>query len=60
MEDIQVGSIIRAVRIRRGMSQTQVAAAAGVSRAMVSLIEYGDLERTSLCAIRRVAGEMDV
>ena len=35
MDDVQVGSIIRSVRIRRGLTQTQVAEAARVSRSMV-------------------------
>lgn len=60
MDDVQVGSVIRAVRIRRGMSQAQVAGAAGVGRSTVSLIERGDLERTSLRLIRRIAGAVGV
>ncbi len=55
VDDVQVGSAIRAVRIRRGLTQAQVAAAAGVSRPMVSLVESGGLERTSLGAVRRIA-----
>jgi transcriptional regulator with XRE-family HTH domain len=38
------------------MSQLQVAAAAGISRSLVSRLEAGDLEPTSLGLIRRVAG----
>ncbi len=55
MNDIQVGSVIRAVRIRRGLRQSDVADAAGVSQATVSLIERGGLEGTSLKLVRRVA-----
>ncbi len=55
---MQVGSVIRAVRIRRGMRQADVAVAAGVSPAAVSLIEHGGLERTSLRAVRRVAAAL--
>jgi transcriptional regulator with XRE-family HTH domain len=57
---VQVGSVIRAVRIRRGLRQSDVAAAAGVSRPMVSLIECGGLERTPLRVVRRVAGALGV
>ena len=60
MDDVQVGSIIRAVRIRRGMSQAQVATEAGLSRALVSQIERGGLEDTSVRNIRRVAGAVGV
>jgi transcriptional regulator with XRE-family HTH domain len=60
MEDAQVGSVIRAVRIRRGLRQSDVAEAAGVSQAIVSAVENGDLERTSLHLVRRVAGAVGV
>lgn len=60
MNDAQVGSVFRAVRIRRGLTQAQVAAAAGVSRAVVSLMERGALEGTSLRLIRRVSDVLGV
>jgi transcriptional regulator with XRE-family HTH domain len=60
MDDAQVGSVIRAVRIRRGLRQSDVAAAAGVSQAVVSSIENGGLEGTSLRLIRRVATAVGV
>jgi transcriptional regulator with XRE-family HTH domain len=60
MNDAQVGSVFRAVRIRRGLTQAQVAEAAGVSRAVVSLVERGVLEGTSLRLIRRVSDVLGV
>ncbi len=60
MDDVRVGSAIRAVRIRRGLRQSDVAAAAGVSRALVSSVERGILEATSLRALRRVAAAAGV
>jgi transcriptional regulator with XRE-family HTH domain len=48
------------VRLKRGMSQGQVAAGAGVSRSMVSQIEAGGLEETSLGIIRRVSAALGV
>jgi transcriptional regulator with XRE-family HTH domain len=56
MNDVQIGSAVRAVRIRRGMSQAEVAASAGLSRSVVSAVERGQLEVTSLRLVRRVAG----
>lgn len=60
MEDARVGSVFRVVRIRRGLSQAQVAEAAGVSRSVVSLIERGGLEGTALRLIRLVAAVLGV
>ena len=60
MDDVQVGSVIRSVRIRRGLRQSDVAATAGVSQAIVSAIERGDFETTSLCLVRRVATAVGV
>ena len=42
------------------MSQSQLAAAAGVSRALVSTMERGFLERTSLALVRRVSLQLGV
>jgi transcriptional regulator with XRE-family HTH domain len=60
MNDAQVGSVFRAVRIRRGQTQALVAESAGVSRAVVSMLERGSLEATSLRLVRRVAGALGV
>jgi transcriptional regulator with XRE-family HTH domain len=55
MDDARVGSIFRAVRIRRGLTQSEVGAAAGCSRPVVSVIERGGMEQTSLRTVRSVA-----
>jgi transcriptional regulator with XRE-family HTH domain len=60
MDDVRVGSIIRAVRIRRRLRQSDVADAACVSRALVSIVERGGLEELSLRSIRRVAAAVGV
>ena len=60
MDDVQVGSVIRAVRIRRALRQSDVAALSGVSQSVVSSIERGGLEETSLRSIRRVAAAVGV
>ena len=60
MNDVEVGAAIRSVRIRRGLRQRDVADAAGVSQALVSLIEHGRLEETSLKLVRRVGAAVGV
>ena len=60
MDFAKVGSVFRAVRIRRGMSQSQVAEAAGVSRTAVSTIERGLLEDSSLRIIGRVSAALGI
>ena len=40
--------------MRRGMSQAELAAAAGVSDSLVSIVERGELERVSLRSLRRL------
>jgi transcriptional regulator with XRE-family HTH domain len=47
--------VFRAVRIRRRLTQDEVAAAAGVSQSTVSSLELGALEAASFATIRRVA-----
>jgi transcriptional regulator with XRE-family HTH domain len=52
MDDQRLGAAIRAVRIRRGLRQQDLADASGVSR--------GHFETLSLAAIRRVVAAVDV
>lgn len=59
MDDIRVGARFRALRHRLAWRQVDLAAKAGVSHGVVSLIERGRLERVTLGRIRRVAREMD-
>jgi transcriptional regulator with XRE-family HTH domain len=60
MEDIRVGSSVRAVRLRRGLRQSDVAALAGVSQSTVSLVERGHLAGLTVASVRAVAGAVDV
>jgi transcriptional regulator with XRE-family HTH domain len=60
MDDAQIGSVFRAVRLRLGLTQGQVAAKAGSSRPIVSLIERGGVEQTSLRAARAVARSLGI
>lgn len=60
MNDQRVGSAFRAVRIRRGWRQSDVAKRARVSAGAVSLIERGHVERVSLPVLRRVAAVLEI
>lgn len=51
---------MRAVRHRRGWRQVDVAARAGVSHTLVSLVERGHCDQMSLSALRAVAATLDV
>jgi transcriptional regulator with XRE-family HTH domain len=60
MDDLRVGAAFRAVRIRRQWRQADVAARAGVSRAFVSLVERGHLDRVSLGTLRTLGRTLDI
>jgi len=60
MDDLKVGMAIRAVRRRRGLRQTDVAALSGLSQNVVSQIERGQLEHVSLGSLRRVCSCLEV
>src|ERR1700690_595708 len=58
MDDAQLGSAIRAVRIKQGLTRAELRARVDVSRSIVSLIERGRAEETTLATIRRVAASL--
>ncbi len=60
MQDARVGAAFRAVRLRRGWRQADVAHRARVSPGVVSLIERGHLDRVSVPAFRRVAAALEI
>jgi transcriptional regulator with XRE-family HTH domain len=60
MDDQRFGSAIRAVRIKRGWTQEQLAQRSGVSRATISRLERGHPGTFSLNVIRRVATALDI
>jgi transcriptional regulator with XRE-family HTH domain len=59
VDDVKVGALFRALRIRRGWRQADLAARAQVSRSAISRIERGDLGRISLATLRSVARALD-
>ena len=60
MDDQRAGAVLRAVRVRRGWRQADVASKARISRASVSRAERGHLEQLSLATLRRIGGVLDV
>ncbi|HEU0244319.1 MAG TPA: helix-turn-helix domain-containing protein [Candidatus Limnocylindrales bacterium] len=60
MDDLAVGRILRAVRVRRGLRQSDLAAAAGVSQSTVSRLERGVLGPVPISKLRAVAEALEV
>ena len=60
MDDLAVGRLLRAVRVRRAWRQEDLARAAGLSRQTVSRVELGRLEGVPLGSLRRVFAAVDV
>ena len=60
MDARRLGSLVRAVRIRKGLRQQDVAGSAGVGRATVSRLESGNIGRLSLDTVERIAAVVDV
>lgn len=54
MDDIRVGAALRALRLRAGLRQRDLADRAGVSQSLISAIEGGRLETCTLAVVRRV------
>ena len=60
MDALRLGSVVRAVRLRKGWRQADVAVAASVSIATVSRVERGSLEPISVGMLLRVAAAMQI
>lgn len=60
MSDLRAGAALRAVRVRRGWRQEDVARRAGISRPVVSRVERGHIEEVGLALSRRVGATLDV
>ncbi|MEA2609866.1 MAG: Helix-turn-helix domain [Chloroflexota bacterium] len=60
VDSLRFGATIRVARIRRGWRQSDLAAAAGVSRGTVSRIERGAIHEISFGTLVAVAGALDV
>ena len=60
MDALRLGAVYRAVRIRRGWRQCDLAAAAGVSTSTVSRIERGHIGSLSVDSLLRVGAALDI
>ena len=59
MDHQRIGRSLRALRQRHGLTQAELAEAAGVSQSLVSLIERGHLDTVALRTIQRVFAVLD-
>lgn len=60
MDDVRVGSLVRAVRHRLGWTQAEVAVRAGVSQRHVSNLEAGRLENMTVRSARRIGSALEI
>jgi transcriptional regulator with XRE-family HTH domain len=60
MNDLTVGRVFRAIRIRKGWRQVDVAVRCGVSQQEVSLIERGRLEDVCMKTLRRIGRALEI
>ena len=60
MTDMELGRALRRIRHRRGWTQADVAAKAGVPQSVVSRFERGVIEGSSLRVLRAVCGALEV
>src|SRR6185295_16305946 len=60
MDDSRLGGLVRAMRIRRGWRQLDLAATAGVSTATVSRFERGHVVDMPLRTVRAIAGALEI
>jgi len=60
MYDTRLGSAVRLLRHRRGLTQAALAARAGVSAPTISRIERGHIDSFAVRTVRAVAQELDI
>jgi len=60
MDDLRLGRLLRAARLRRGWRQADVVARAGVGEGTVSRLERGEIRVVTVGTLRRVAAALEV
>jgi transcriptional regulator with XRE-family HTH domain len=60
MSDVRLGNAIRLIRQRRGWTQGELAARAGVSRSTTSRVERGHFDTFGLRTVRAIAAVLDI
>ena len=60
VDDVGIGRLFRAIRLRLGWRQLDVSEKAQVSRALYSAIERGHLDRVPLGTLRRIAAVLEI
>ncbi len=60
MNDLQFGSVVRAIRHRRRWTQRELGDAAGASDSQVSRIERGQIDGVPVSTIRRIASVLEI
>jgi transcriptional regulator with XRE-family HTH domain len=58
MDAIRIGLSLRALRIRRRLTQSELASATGLSRSAIGRLERGHIELTTLRTVTRVAAAL--
>jgi transcriptional regulator with XRE-family HTH domain len=59
VDDIRLGGVVRALRIRRGWNQEDLARVARVSPSTISRVERGRIDRMDVAVLRRVFTGLD-
>jgi len=60
MDSLRLGAVVRAVRLRKGWRQADVAGVARVSTATVSRVERGSFDPISVGVLLRIAAAMEI
>jgi transcriptional regulator with XRE-family HTH domain len=60
MDTLRLGSLIRAVRVRRGLRQRELAGMCEVGQTTISLVERGHGDRLSLATLDQIARSLDI
>jgi len=60
MDDVRLGSTIRAARIRRGWRQADLARPSGVSRERISLVERGHVGAVTVDVLRSICRALEI